>query len=80
MLCLDDPVETADGITKTLRELAEEGCLTLARMGRFRTDPKVPPRPAWWVIGPNDRRYEVSGTVFRSLIRLHVPQIRKRSA
>ncbi len=80
MLCLDDPVETTDGISKTLRELAQAGRLKLLRMGRFRADPKVPPRPIWWVIGPDDRRYEVSGTLFRALIRLHVPEIDRKTA
>lgn len=77
MVALDDPLSAPDG-AKTLLDLAARGGLVLARSGCFRDAPDAPPRAAWWALeASGDSRYEISGSAFRTLIRLGVPVARR---
>ncbi len=71
MVALDD---TLPEHCATLLELAASGTLTLARSGCHRDRPDAPPRAAWWAqCGLDGERYEISGSSFRTLLRLGVP-------
>ncbi len=72
-VALDDELTAPEG-PATLLDLAASGALTLARSGRHRDRPDAAPRAAWWAQCSMDgKRYEISGSSFRALIRLGVP-------
>ena len=73
MVALDDALP---GRSATLLDLAASGLLSLARSGCYRDAPEAAPRAAWWAQCRADgARYEISGSAFRTLLRLGVPVI-----
>ena len=71
MVALDD---TLPERSATLLDLAAAGVLSLARSGCYRDAPDAAPRAVWWAQCRADgTRYEISGSAFRTLLRLGVP-------